>query len=79
MRKRVALVVRLFREAGKAVHSMPLLHIQPFWVLDVYVIPDFHLTYNAISYNMTADVDRHLRFVCWMGLGCAVDRVIRKS
>ena len=31
MRKRIALVVTLFHEAGKAVASMPLLLIQPLW------------------------------------------------
>ena len=32
MRKRIDLVVSLFREAGKSVHSMPLLLFQPIWV-----------------------------------------------
>ncbi|CAG7719422.1 unnamed protein product [Allacma fusca] len=31
MRKRISLVIRLFREAGKAVHAMPLILLQPFW------------------------------------------------
>lgn len=29
MRKRIALVVRLFKEAGKAIEDMPLLLVQP--------------------------------------------------
>ncbi|XP_032779774.2 choline transporter-like protein 1 isoform X2 [Daphnia magna] len=33
MRKRVELVAALFREAGKSVHAMPLLLIQPIWTL----------------------------------------------
>ena len=32
LRKRIKLVVQLFKEAGKAVHSMPLILLQPFWV-----------------------------------------------
>ena len=32
MRKRIDLVVSLFREAGKAIHAMPLLLFQPIWV-----------------------------------------------
>jgi hypothetical protein len=33
MRKRVELVAALFREAGKSVHAMPMLLIQPLWTL----------------------------------------------
>ena len=32
LRKRIALVVQLFKEAGKAVHAMPLLILQPLVV-----------------------------------------------
>ena len=32
LRKRIKLVVQLFKEAGKAVHAMPLILLQPFWV-----------------------------------------------
>ena len=32
MRKRIALVIQLFKEAGKAVHSMPVLLLQPIYV-----------------------------------------------
>lgn len=32
MRKRIALVMQLFREAGKAVYSMPALLLQPIYV-----------------------------------------------
>ena len=32
LRKRIKLVVQLFKEAGKAVQSMPFILIQPFWV-----------------------------------------------
>ena len=32
LRKRIALVVQLFKEAGKAVQAMPLLILQPLWV-----------------------------------------------
>ena len=32
MRKRIALVVQLFKEAGKAVYSMPALLLQPIYV-----------------------------------------------
>lgn len=33
MRRRVELVVALFNEAGKAIHAMPLLLVQPLWTL----------------------------------------------
>ncbi|XP_014662607.1 PREDICTED: choline transporter-like protein 1 [Priapulus caudatus] len=33
LRKRIALVVALFKEAGKAVGSMPLLLLQPLWTI----------------------------------------------
>ena len=33
MRQRVELVAALFREAGKSVHAMPMLLIQPLWTL----------------------------------------------
>lgn len=32
MRKRIALVMQLFREAGKAVYAMPALLLQPIYV-----------------------------------------------
>lgn len=32
MRKRIALVVQLFKESGKAIQSMPLLLVQPMVV-----------------------------------------------
>ena len=32
LRKRIKLVVQLFKEAGKAVQNMPLILIQPLWV-----------------------------------------------
>ena len=32
LRKRIKLVVQLFKEAGKAVQCMPFILIQPFWV-----------------------------------------------
>ena len=32
MRKRIALVVQLFKEAGKAVYFMPALFLQPIYV-----------------------------------------------
>lgn len=32
MRRRIALVVQLFKESGKAIQSMPLLLIQPMVV-----------------------------------------------
>ncbi|CAG0921207.1 unnamed protein product [Notodromas monacha] len=41
MRNRIALVVALFKEAGKAVHSMPFMLLQPVWTciaLIIYVI-----------------------------------------
>ncbi|KAJ1528839.1 hypothetical protein ONE63_007213 [Megalurothrips usitatus] len=47
MRKRIALVVQLFREAGKAVASMPVLLLQPiltFACLAVVVALWFHFT-----------------------------------
>ena len=32
LRKRIALVIQLFKEAGKAVASMPFIILQPAWV-----------------------------------------------
>ena len=36
LRKRIKLVVQLFKEAGKAVQCMPFILIQPFWVREQY-------------------------------------------
>ena len=38
MRKRVELVAALFREAGKAIHSMPSLLLQPLYTLAALII-----------------------------------------
>ena len=32
LRKRINLVIQLFKEAGRAVHAMPLIILQPLWV-----------------------------------------------
>ena len=37
LRKRIKLVVQLFKEAGKAVQCMPFILIQPFWVREQYI------------------------------------------
>lgn len=36
MRKRIALVAQLFKEAGKALHSMPFLLLEPLVVILFY-------------------------------------------
>ena len=38
MRKRLALVVALFHEAGKCIGSMPLLLIQPLWTFLILMV-----------------------------------------
>lgn len=49
MRKRIALVVQLFREAGKAVYAMPALLLQPIYVR----ILRQSLRKNNWDYNLT--------------------------
>ena len=53
LRKRLALVVALFHEAGKCLVDMPLLLIQPLWtfiILAVYVIYWFFI--QALIYTL---------------------------
>lgn len=45
MRNRIALVVQLFKESGKAIQSMPLLLIQPMVVSLFFKIIDLPLMY----------------------------------
>lgn len=49
MRKRIALVVQLFKEAGKALQSMPLLMFQPIWVS---IFSSFILVANWSALNI---------------------------
>ena len=42
MRKRIKLVVQLFKEAGKAINSMPLLLLEPLLVSDYSLIPEVY-------------------------------------
>ena len=74
MRKRLALVIRLFNEAGKAVHAMPLLLFQPFFVsnmqrelnssdtllyiLTIYSILFFLQTFIALGFSLA----------CWIAV-----------
>jgi hypothetical protein len=39
MRKRIKLVIQLFKEAGKAINSMPLLLLEPLLVSEYSLIP----------------------------------------
>ena len=48
MRKRVELVAALFREAGKAIHAMPLLLIQPIYTLIALVVLCVGFLYGAV-------------------------------
>jgi solute carrier family 44 protein 1 (choline transporter-like protein) len=43
MRKRINLVIQLFKEAGKAVNSMPLLLLEPLLVSDHDHYPSYSL------------------------------------
>jgi len=42
MRKRIKLVIQLFKEAGKAINSMPLLLLEPLLVSDYILIPEVY-------------------------------------
>ena len=42
MRKRIKLVIQLFKEAGKAINSMPLLLLEPLLVSDYSLIPEVY-------------------------------------
>jgi hypothetical protein len=44
MRKRIKLVIQLFKEAGKAINSMPLLLFEPLLVSDYSLIPEIYCT-----------------------------------
>ena len=44
MRKRIKLVIQLFKEAGKAINSMPLLLLEPLLVSDYSLIPEIYCT-----------------------------------
>lgn len=44
MRKRIKLVIQLFKEAGKAINSMPLLFLEPLLVSDYGLIPEIYCT-----------------------------------
>ena len=50
LRKRIKLVVQLFKEAGKAVQCMPFILIQPFWVRKQYRTNDFLSYVSYIHY-----------------------------
>ena len=50
LRKRIKLVVQLFKEAGKAVQCMPFILIQPFWVRKQYRTNDFLSYVSYITY-----------------------------
>ena len=55
MRKRIALVAQLFREAGKAIIKMPLLLLQPLWTLVVLVIFVLGLSYGFLYIETAGD------------------------
>jgi hypothetical protein len=42
MRKRIKLVIQLFKEAGRAINSMPLLLLEPLLVSDCNLIPGIY-------------------------------------
>lgn len=58
MRKRVELVAALFREAGKSVHAMPLLLIQPFWTMLALCLLCAGWIYAAIWIESAGDPTR---------------------
>jgi hypothetical protein len=42
MRKRIKLVIQLFKEAGRAINSMPLLLLEPLLVSDYSLFPEIY-------------------------------------
>ncbi|CAG0900756.1 unnamed protein product, partial [Darwinula stevensoni] len=55
MRSRIALVVALFREAGKALHSIPFLFLQPLWTFIALAIFLFIWGLGALLIQSTGD------------------------
>ncbi|CAG7662769.1 unnamed protein product [Allacma fusca] len=56
MKKRIALVVRLFKEAGKAVHAVPSVLIQPAWtvlcqIVVIYIFAILALLIETIQFE----------------------------
>lgn len=56
MRKRIALVVQLFREAGKAVYSMPALLLQPIYTYLLVLLTVFAWVYCMILIESAGDL-----------------------
>ncbi|XP_051159972.1 choline transporter-like protein 1 isoform X2 [Leptopilina boulardi] len=56
MRKRIALVVQLFREAGKAVYSMPALLLQPIYTYLMVLLTVFAWVYCMILIESAGDL-----------------------
>ena len=63
MRKRIQLVVQLFREAGKAIASMPILLLQPILVSDHFQIFFDRLQIFMIRYVLMV-------VQCWCKIVC---------
>lgn len=62
MRKRVQLVAALFREAGKSVHSMPLLLFQPLWTLTALCLLCAAWVYAAVWIESAGYPTRNARY-----------------
>ncbi|PIK45519.1 hypothetical protein BSL78_17623 [Apostichopus japonicus] len=64
MRKRIALVVALFKEAGKVIASIPLLLLQPIW--------NKPITVYTLSYNVSISCKDIRWFLTWHTFVCTV-------
>lgn len=80
MRKRIALVIQLFRESGKALYAMPALLLQPIYV-SVFlraVLLNFQVkTYIYIFFFHFADLYFGWTNNGWLDLSVDVDREFR--
>jgi len=57
LRKRIGLVIQLFKEAGKAMHSMPLLVLQPLWTFLAIIISLVLWTVGMVALESAGDAD----------------------
>lgn len=71
MRKRIALVVQLFREAGKAIAKMPLILIQPLWTLVALIalVGAIGVVYSYVETSGDAEVDTSNGIVKFVQVG----------
>lgn len=57
LRKRICLVVQLFKEAGKSLGSMPLLFLQPVWTFIIAIGCVAGLVYIFIAIDIAGDLN----------------------